>query len=65
MVMRDTPEAIRLAERLVAMHDLSEPEVMLELEAPSQAPPRHRSGIQFPQQVALPCCRLPLGAHPR
>ena len=32
LVMRDTPEAIRLAEKLVALHDLAEPEVMLEME---------------------------------
>lgn len=32
LTMRDTPEAIRLAERLIAAHDLAEPEVMLEVE---------------------------------
>lgn len=32
LVMRDTPEAIRLAEKLLAVHDLPEPEVMLEVE---------------------------------
>jgi general secretion pathway protein D len=32
MVMRDTPEAIRLAEKLIAAQDLAEPEVMLEVE---------------------------------
>lgn len=32
LIMRDTPEAIRLAERLIAAHDLAEPEVMLEVE---------------------------------
>ncbi len=32
LVMRDTPEAIRLAEKLVANQDLAEPEVMLEVE---------------------------------
>ncbi|MFZ4650793.1 MAG: secretin and TonB N-terminal domain-containing protein [Rubrivivax sp.] len=30
--MRDTVEAVRLAERLVALHDVAEPEVMLEVE---------------------------------
>ncbi|MDP1557403.1 MAG: type II secretion pathway protein GspD [Nitrosomonas sp.] len=30
-IMRDTPEAIRLVERLVALNDLPEPEVMLEV----------------------------------
>jgi len=32
LVMRDTPEAIRLAEKLIAVHDLPDPEVMLEVE---------------------------------
>lgn len=32
LVMRDTPEAVRLAEKLVAGQDLNEPEVMLEVE---------------------------------
>ncbi|WP_298824625.1 secretin and TonB N-terminal domain-containing protein [uncultured Piscinibacter sp.] len=32
LVMRDTPEAIRLAEKLIAAHDLAEPEVVLEVE---------------------------------
>ena len=32
IVMRDTPEAIRLAEKMVADQDIAEPEVMLEVE---------------------------------
>ncbi|MDP1653486.1 MAG: secretin N-terminal domain-containing protein [Rhodocyclaceae bacterium] len=32
LVMRDTPETIRLAEKLLAVHDMPEPEVMLEVE---------------------------------
>ncbi|HEX6828660.1 MAG TPA: secretin N-terminal domain-containing protein, partial [Burkholderiales bacterium] len=32
VVMRDTPEAIRLAEKLINAQDLSEPEVLLEME---------------------------------
>lgn len=32
LVMRDTPQAIRLAEKLVMTQDLAEPEVMLEVE---------------------------------
>jgi general secretion pathway protein D len=31
LVMRDTPDNVRLAEKLVANHDLAEPEVVLEL----------------------------------
>lgn len=32
LVMRDSPDAIRLAERLVALEDIGEPEVMLDVE---------------------------------
>ena len=32
VVMRDTPEAIRMAEKLLAVHDMPEPEVMLDVE---------------------------------
>jgi general secretion pathway protein D len=32
LIVRDSPEAIRLAAKLVAMHDMPEPEVMLEVE---------------------------------
>jgi general secretion pathway protein D len=32
IVMRDTPDAVRMAERLIANQDLAEPEVMLEVE---------------------------------
>ncbi|MES2948834.1 MAG: secretin N-terminal domain-containing protein [Pseudomonadota bacterium] len=32
MVIRDTPESLRLAERLIAAHDVADPEIMLEVE---------------------------------
>lgn len=32
IIMRDTPEAIQLAERLIGLQDLADPEVMLEVE---------------------------------
>lgn len=32
LVVRDTPEAIKLIEKIVALHDVPEPEVMLEVE---------------------------------
>jgi len=54
MVIRDTPEAIRLAERLVALHDLGESEVMLEVEVLEVQRTRLQNlGIQFPDQVGL------------
>lgn len=54
MVMRDTPDAIRLAEKMVAMLDLAEPEVMLELEVLEVNRTRLLDlGIQYPQQTTL------------
>jgi len=32
VIMRDTPDAVRLAEKLIAAQDMAEPEVMLEME---------------------------------
>jgi general secretion pathway protein D len=54
IVMRDTPEAIRLAERLLALHDLPEPEVMLEVEVLEvKRSGLLELGIQWPNQIAL------------
>lgn len=59
LVMRDTPEAVRLAEKLIAMHDLYEPEVMLEVEVLEVQRSRLLElGVQWPSQVAL----TPLGS---
>ncbi|HTY04297.1 MAG TPA: secretin and TonB N-terminal domain-containing protein [Rhodocyclaceae bacterium] len=52
VVMRDTPEAIRLAERLILSVDLAEPEVMLELEVLELSRNRLLDlGINYPDQV--------------
>jgi general secretion pathway protein D len=54
VVVRDTPEAVRLAEKLIAMHDLGEPEVMLELEVLEVRRSRLLElGIQWPDQLRL------------
>lgn len=54
VVVRDTPEAVRLAEKLIAMHDLGEPEVMLELEVLEVRRARLLDlGIQWPDQLTL------------
>jgi general secretion pathway protein D len=54
LVMRDTPEAIRLAEKLIAAQDLAEPEVMLEVEVLEVARNRLTElGIRYPSQVAV------------
>jgi general secretion pathway protein D len=54
VIMRDTPDAIRLAEKIVADQDIADPEVMLEVEVLEVK----RSllsdlGIQYPGQATL------------
>ena len=54
IIMRDSPEAIRIAERLVAMHDMPEPEVMLEVEVLEVKRSRLLElGINWPSQLVL------------
>jgi general secretion pathway protein D len=54
IIMRDTPEAIRMAERIVALQDLSDPEVMLEVEVLEIKRSRLLElGIQWPSQLTL------------
>jgi len=53
LVIKDTPAAIRLAERLIAAQDLAEPEVMLEVEVIEVATNwLQQLGLQFPDTVA-------------
>ena len=54
IIMRDTPDAVRLAEKLIALHDLPEPEVMLEVEILEVTRTRLlQLGVQWPGQVTL------------
>ena len=54
LVMKDTPNAVRLAERLIAAHDLAEPEVMLEVEVMEIGSSRLLElGIRFPDSLAV------------
>jgi general secretion pathway protein D len=54
LVMRDTPEAIRMAEKLIANQDKSEPEVMLEVEVLEVGSNQlTAAGIQWPTQVGV------------
>ena len=54
IVLRDTPDAIRFAEKLVAMHDLGTPEVMLDIEVLEvQRNKLIQMGIQWPSQLTL------------
>src|SRR5690349_6497823 len=53
LVIKDTPAAIRLAERLIAAQDLAEPEVVLEVEVIEVATNwLQQLGLQFPDTVA-------------
>src|SRR5687767_99989 len=54
LVIKDTPAAIRLAERLIAAQDLAEPEVMLEVEVLEVSRSRLQElGIRFPDSLAV------------
>lgn len=54
LVMRDTPDAIRLAEKMIAAQDLAEPEVMLEVEVLEITRSKLTElGIKLPQHIAL------------
>jgi general secretion pathway protein D len=54
LVIKDTPAAIRLAERLIAAQDLAEPEVMLEVEVLEISRSRLLElGVRFPDSLAV------------
>lgn len=54
LVVRDTPEAVRLVEKLVALADRPEPEVMLEVEILEVKRTRLQElGLQWPNQLSV------------
>lgn len=54
IVIRDTPEALKLAERIVALHDVADPEVMLDVEILEVKRSRLMElGVQWPGQLSL------------
>lgn len=54
VIVRDAPEAVRMAEKLVALYDLPDPEVMLEVEILEVNRNRLTAlGIQYPEQITL------------
>ena len=54
IVMRDTPEVIRIAEKLVAANDLEDPEVMLEIEVLEVSRSRLQElGVDYPSRIAV------------
>ena len=53
LVIRDTPSAVRLAERLIAAQDLAEPEVMLEVEVLEITSTKLLElGLKYPDSIA-------------
>jgi general secretion pathway protein D len=54
LIVRDSPQSIALAEKLVAVHDIAEPEVMLEVEILEVKRTRLMDlGIRWPDQLSL------------
>jgi general secretion pathway protein D len=54
IVLRDTPDTIRMAEQLVALHDVADPEVMLEVEVLEiQRSHLESLGVKWPGSVTL------------
>lgn len=54
VIMRDTPEAVRMAEKLVALHDVPDAEVMLEVEILEVKRSRLLDlGVRWPDQATL------------
>ena len=54
LVLRDTPEVLRLVEKLIAAMDLPEPEVMLEVEVLELSTDKVDTlGLQWPSQLQL------------
>lgn len=53
LIMRDTAEVIRMAEKLIAAQDMPDPEVELEVEILEVNTSRMQNlGLQFPQQIS-------------
>lgn len=54
IVIRDTPDAIRVAERLITAQDIAEPEVMLEVEVLEVGTNLLNTiGVQYPSQISF------------
>src|SRR5947209_12142233 len=63
LVIRDTPDTVRMAEKLVASLDVAEPEVMLEVEVLELSRSRLQDlGIQYPTTATLTPSKLTTAA---
>jgi general secretion pathway protein D len=60
VIVRDTPDAIKMAEKLVALEDVPEPEVMLEVEVLEVSRTKLQNlGIEWPASISV--TPLPVG----
>lgn len=60
LVMRDSPEAVRMAEKLIATQDIDEPEVMLEVEVLEVLHSRlTQLGVKWPNQMGFSVTSTP------
>src|SRR5579864_2070969 len=63
LILRDTPDAVRMAEKLVASLDVAEPEVMLEIEVLEISSSKLQDlGILYPTSATLSASSLGTGA---
>src|SRR5882762_4324529 len=63
LVIRDTPDVVRMAEKLVASLDVAEPEVMLEVEVLELSRNRLQDlGIQYPTSATFTPQHVATGA---
>lgn len=54
LVIRDTPEVIRLVEKLITSQDMAEPEVMLEMEVLEVSRNKLQElGVRYPEQISV------------
>jgi len=54
LVMRDSPEAVRLAEKLISAYDISDPEVLLEVEVLEISTNKlNELGLRWPNQITM------------
>ncbi len=60
LVMRDTPQAVELAEKLVASQDINDPEVMLEVEVMEVSHSKlTQLGVKWPNQLGFAVTATP------
>jgi len=65
LVIRDTPEVIRLVEKLIASQDMAEPEVMLEVEVLEVSRNKLQElGMRYPEQLSVSATGASASAKP-